>query len=85
MIAFAAALQLSESPILDQIRVELRGLGAALVLVTDGQVFCFCPDEELDLYGSNIPTHVGAFDTLRAVYGLARGPAQQLSLVLLAG
>ncbi len=85
VVAFAAQLRLGESAVLEHIRAELRGLGAALVLVTSEQVFCFRPDDELDLYGSNLPVEASTIYSLRTACGLAAASAHELSLVLLAG
>lgn len=51
VIAFAASSTLRESPDLTQIRAELRGLGAALLLLAEGRLFTFRPDDELDRHG----------------------------------
>ena len=84
VIAFAEALRLSETPILERIRSELRGLGAALVLVTSTRLFCFRPDDELDLQGTNIDVDAKLVDSLRTACGLHPSLAHELCLVVLA-
>ncbi len=86
VIAFHNELQLQESLTLEQIRAELRGLGAALILVARGAVFVFQPDDEVDIQGSNIGIRAAAVDELRVACGFAPGaPAHELSLVVLSG
>ncbi len=86
MVAFADALELRESAALNQIRGELRGLGAALALVARGQIFAFQPDDELDLYGTRSPVEAQALAALRAACGLSASTnAGELSLSVLGG
>ncbi len=87
VIAFADGLLLRESPILGSIRAELRGLGAALLLVNEGWSFAFQPDDELDLNGRSDRCGPEACVSLRRACGLRATPAQptELSLVVLDG
>ncbi len=86
VIAFHTAIELKESPLLERIRAELRGLAAALVLVARGRAFVFQPDDELDLRGSSIEIGTAAVDDLRVACGLTRSShADELSLVVLSG
>jgi xanthine dehydrogenase YagT iron-sulfur-binding subunit len=87
VIAFAETLELHESPVLEAIRAELRGLGAALMLIARGQAFVFRPDDELDLYGTSVELDASAVQELRRLYGLTSLGAfeQELALVLVAG
>src|SRR5450432_1953425 len=66
VIAFSNALQLQESPVLERIRAELRGLGAALFLISETRVFAFRPDDELDLFGTTSELGPSALGELRA-------------------
>jgi xanthine dehydrogenase YagT iron-sulfur-binding subunit len=85
VIAFADSLRLRESAVLERIRAELRGLGAALFLVSRGQVFSFRPDDELDLYGTSADAESGTLARLRAACGFDRaGNEHELSIALLA-
>ena len=85
VLAFAQALVLEESPVLEQIRAELRGLGAALVLVTSLRVFCFRPDDELHMQGTSSEVDANTLDSLRTACGLPSSRAHEWSLVLMAG
>jgi xanthine dehydrogenase YagT iron-sulfur-binding subunit len=86
VIAFADALTLSESAVLEQIRAELRGLSAALFLVARGQVFSFQPDDELDLYGTSSDVEPASVAALRTSCGFGACPSEgELSLIVLAG
>src|SRR4051794_5775280 len=51
VLAFSHGLVLRESPTLQRIRAELRGLGAALLCFGCDQVFAFHPDDALLLNG----------------------------------
>ncbi len=85
VIAFGDRLVLRESLILEQIRAELRGLGAALLLVTEERSYSFRPDDECDLIGRNDQCSLADRSSLRRACGLAATPAQaeELSLVVL--
>ena len=86
MIAFADALELRESALLNQIRAELRGLGAALFLVARGRIFSFHPDDELDLYGTSSAVDTKALSDLRAACGFSQNTnAGELALIVLGG
>ncbi len=85
VLAFAEELRLRESPTLEQIRSELRGLGAALLLVTQTGVFCFRPDDELDIQGTNSDVDPRTVDSLRTACGLPPSLTHELSLVLVVG
>ncbi len=54
----AADVRAGFGPALDQARAELRGLGAILLLIARRGLWCFSPDDELELFA--------APDTLRA-------------------
>ncbi|HEY1532396.1 MAG TPA: (2Fe-2S)-binding protein [Polyangiaceae bacterium] len=86
VVAFADALTLQESPVLDRIRAELRGLGAALLLIARGQIFSFHPDDELDLNGTSSAIELAALAELRTACGFSEHTsAAELSLLVLAG
>jgi len=85
VLAFSERAILRESATLERIRAELRGLGAALLLVTGGQSFSFRPDDELDLQGRNDDCGPDARARLRRACGLpvATSRGDELSLVVL--
>ncbi|HEY0464325.1 MAG TPA: (2Fe-2S)-binding protein [Polyangiaceae bacterium] len=85
VIAFADRLLWRNSPILEPIRAELRGLGAALLLLSEGRIFSFRPDDELDLNGRSDRCTAQARTELRRACGLNASPARadELSLVVL--
>jgi xanthine dehydrogenase YagT iron-sulfur-binding subunit len=87
VVAFASGLELRESPTLEQVRAELRGLGAALFLVTESSIFSFRPDDEFDLLGSRSELRSEALRELRAASNLpARAQTErELSLLVVAG
>ena len=85
VVAFGRGIRWQKSLVLEQIRAELRGLGAALLLVTDERCFTFRPDDELDLTGRDEPCGAEAILALRRACGLpltSRRP-DELSLVVL--
>ena len=85
VIAFADGWQWQQSPTLEQIRAELRGLGAALLLVTADRSFSFRPDDELDLNGRSEGCGGELRRQLRRACGLSDAPRRpdELSLVVL--
>ena len=85
VIAFAESLHWQPSPTLERIRAELRGLGAALLLVTEGRSYSFRPDDELDLNGRSDRCGAEARTSLRRACGLPSTPHRpnDLSLVVL--
>jgi xanthine dehydrogenase YagT iron-sulfur-binding subunit len=87
VVAFAYGLRLRESPRLRQIRAELRGLGAALLLIGQAHAFSFRPDDELDLDGRDARYEPHACSELRRACELAAAPGRpdELSLVVLSG
>ncbi len=87
VIAFADGLRLRESPVLEQIRAELRGLGAGLLVLTEARSFSFRPDDELDLNGRSDNRGPEARSGLRRACGLPAVPtrADEMSLVVLNG
>jgi xanthine dehydrogenase YagT iron-sulfur-binding subunit len=87
VIAFADGLELQESAVLERIRAELRGLGAALFLIAEAGIFSFRPDDELDLSGSNADFEPGARRELRKACGLSpnSGTARELTLLVVEG
>jgi xanthine dehydrogenase YagT iron-sulfur-binding subunit len=87
VVAFAPALELRESKLLDKIRAELRGLGAALLLVADGRVLAFRPDDEFDPFGCNAELEPEALLELRSACGLGPKPGadRELSLLIITG
>jgi xanthine dehydrogenase YagT iron-sulfur-binding subunit len=87
VIAFAAHLVLQESPILDAVRAELRGLGAGLLLVSEGRSFSFRPDDELDPNGRSETFGSDSHENLRRACGLPPVPRRmgELALVVSSG
>jgi len=87
VIAFFAGPALRESPILDRVRAELRGLGAGLLLLSEGRRFSFQPDDELDLHGRSDHFGAEARANLRQRCGLSPTPARpdELALVVTIG
>jgi xanthine dehydrogenase YagT iron-sulfur-binding subunit len=86
VVAFADVLLLRESTLLKRIRAELRGLGAALFLISQGRVFAFRPDDELDLDGTSSVVSAETLTTLRTACGLtASATATELSLIVAGG
>ncbi len=62
---------------LDRIRAELRGLGAAMVVVSDG-VWCFGADDDVELAAAGADLPRGALDTLRRDWGVKEhGPLDE--------
>jgi xanthine dehydrogenase YagT iron-sulfur-binding subunit len=47
---------------LEQIRAELRGLGAVLIVLSDAGLFCFRPDDELELVASREALEPGSVE-----------------------
>jgi len=87
VIAFSSGPALRESPILERVRAELRGLGAALSLLSEGRRFSFQPDDELDLNGRSDPFAPEAQAHLRLACGLSPTPTRsdELALVVTTG
>src|ERR1700753_2849059 len=54
---------------LEAIRAELRGLGAAIVLVSNAGVWCFGPDDDVELWAASGDLEAGVLDALRAAWG----------------
>jgi hypothetical protein len=87
VIAFSDGLELQESPALERIRAELRGLGAALFLVAAGRAFTFRPDDEVEPFGSRAELEPGELRQLRGACALSsnsNGP-RELSLLVIDG
>jgi xanthine dehydrogenase YagT iron-sulfur-binding subunit len=87
VIAFAEGLELQESAALERIRAELRGLGAALVLVAAGRAFSFRPDDPVEPFGSRAELAADEVRQLRqscALSPTSSGP-RELSLLLING
>jgi len=84
VVAFAANLVFRESPVLDWIRAELRGLGAGLLLLTDERSFSFRADDELDEQGRKFSLGREPYVRLRLACGLPAAPNRpdELSLVV---
>jgi len=82
VIAFADGVSWRQSPPLESIRAELRGLGAALLLVGEGRSFSFRPDDELDLSGRSNDYGPDARSNLRRACGLPTLPARPDELAL---
>ncbi|HTA94413.1 MAG TPA: (2Fe-2S)-binding protein [Polyangiaceae bacterium] len=87
VVAFATGLELQESPALDRIRAELRGLGAALFLVAAGRAFTFRPDDEVEPFGSRAELDTGQVRELRQACALRPNPGgpRELSLLVADG
>jgi xanthine dehydrogenase YagT iron-sulfur-binding subunit len=87
VLAFADGLELQESPALERIRAELRGLGAALFLVAGGRAFAFRPDDEVQPFGSRAELEPGELPQLREACALNRTPSspRELSLLVIDG
>ena len=84
VLAFGAELELREAPLLERIRAELRGLGAALFLVSEREVFSFRPDDELDQLGSRRDAPPLALGALRDACGAPR-THHELTIVIAGG
>ena len=82
VIAFADGVSWQQSPTLERIRAELRGLGAALLLVGEGRSFSFRPDDELDLDGRSDHYGPDARSNLRRACGLPALPSRPDELAL---
>jgi xanthine dehydrogenase YagT iron-sulfur-binding subunit len=87
VIAFANGLELQESPAMERIRAELRGLGAALFLVAAGRAFVFRPDDEVAPFGNRTELEAGELRQLRQACALTSNPSgpRELSLLVLDG
>jgi len=84
VLVFAHELELRESPLLERVRAELRGLGAALFLVWEDSIFSFRPDDELDPMGSRRTAALPAIRALRTASGVPRFAAG-LTIVIAGG
>jgi len=82
VIAFAESVALRQSATLEGIRAELRGLGAALLLVSEERSFSFRPDDELDVDGRTDHFGSEARSRLRQACGLPARPARPDELAL---
>ena len=82
VIAFAEGVSWQQSPTLERIRAELRGLGAALLLVGEGRSFSFRPDDEIDLDGRSDDYGPDARSNLRRACGLPALPSRPDELAL---
>src|SRR6187551_1653529 len=82
VIAFADGVSWQQSPTLERIRAELRGLGAALLLVGEGRSFSFRPDDEIDLDGRSDDYGPDARSNLRRACGLPALPSRPDELAL---
>src|SRR3954466_4545471 len=71
VLVFARDWGVPSTETLDAIRAELRGLGAALLVVGAESLFCFRPDDELEVVE---PTKalIGGVRGLREHYGVGR-------------
>jgi xanthine dehydrogenase YagT iron-sulfur-binding subunit len=87
VLAFACSVAWQESATLEQIRAELRGLGAGLLLLTEARSFTFRPDDELDLNGRSHSCGPEGYAELRRICGLAATATRpdELSLVVRSG
>ncbi len=56
---------------LERIRAELRGLGAAMIVVSDG-VWCFGADDDVELAVAAADLPRGTLDTLRRDWGVTK-------------
>ncbi|HET7543155.1 MAG TPA: 2Fe-2S iron-sulfur cluster-binding protein [Polyangiaceae bacterium] len=83
VIAFAPCLTLRQSPVLENVRAELRALGAALLLVGEAVTFSFQPDDELDIAGRGEPCDANTRAELRRARGLRCPPVASDELTLI--
>jgi xanthine dehydrogenase YagT iron-sulfur-binding subunit len=72
LLAGAGALEHSEAS-LGRIRAELRGLGAVMVMISPGDVWCFRPDDDLEWIGEPADVGAGELATIFRRYGLVLG------------
>ena len=84
VLAFAERIELRESPLLDRVRAELRGLGAALFLVWDNHIFSFRPDDELDQIGNQREAPRHTIEQLRHACGVPSN-VRQLTIAIAGG
>ncbi len=84
VLAFAKYIEFRDSAMLDRVRAEMRGLGAALFLVWDGHVFSFRPDDELDQVGNRREVPPSALEALRDACEIRRD-ASDLSIIVVGG
>lgn len=84
VLAFTDHVELRDSAVLERVRAELRGLGAALFLVWEGHVFAFRPDDEVDQVGSLRQVESSTLAALRHACGV-RSSASALSIVIVGG
>ena len=82
VIAFADGMAWRQSATLERIRAELRGLGAALLLVSEERSLSFRPDDELEVDGRSDHCGPGARSRLRRACGLPSSPARPDELAL---
>jgi len=75
--------ELPDEQLLRQIRAELRGLGASLLVVSERSLFCFRPDDELERLEPSGDSAFHAQSEVAAHFGLARPQPSELHLVLL--
>jgi len=61
-----------ETGALARIRAELRGLGAALVVVSERVVWCFGADDDVELGATEADLPAGALDAARRGWGVKR-------------
>lgn len=58
-----ADIELSSNTLeVEQIRAELRGLGAVLIVLSDAGLFCFRPDDEIELVASREALESGSVE-----------------------
>ena len=76
LIAFSSAVDIRHGPPpedLERARAELRGLSAALLLVSRDGIWCCRPDEEAQLYVAAPSLQPGALPAMRAAFGVPPG------------
>src|SRR5262249_48839100 len=62
------------------LRAELRGLGAVLVMVSEGRVWTFRPDDDVELEASGPELDARCLGKLRARYGLQADTRDEFGL-----
>jgi xanthine dehydrogenase YagT iron-sulfur-binding subunit len=72
-------------PLMNDLRAELRGLGAVMVLVSDQEVWSFRPDDELQIHASGDELQRAQLSALRTRYGVNADGAGVLGLYVIDG
>jgi xanthine dehydrogenase YagT iron-sulfur-binding subunit len=72
-------------PLMNDLRAELRGLGAVMVLVSDQEVWTFRPDDDLQIHASGDEIQGAQLRALRTRYGVKADGAGVLGLYVIDG